>query len=103
MTRRGNMSTQFDAQRLARKVSFDPEYIQKFETTMFIEGPQTARRLSNFFTLLLLAAFIATYGLLANSTATVIGAMIVAPLMGPIMATTAAAVMGHRRRALQAL
>lgn len=97
------MSTQFDAQRLARKVSFDPEYIQKFETKLFIEGPQTARRLSNFFTLLLLAAFIATYGLLSDSSATVIGAMIIAPLMGPIMATTAAAVMGQGRRALRAL
>ncbi len=97
------MSTPFDAQQLARKVSFDPEYIQRFEAKLFIEGPQSARRLTNFFTLLLLATFIATYGLLSSSTATVIGAMIIAPLMGPIMATTAAAVMGHSRRALRSL
>ena len=38
-------------------------------------------------------------GLLGNSTATVIGAMIVAPLMTPIMATAAALVMGRLDRA----
>ena len=70
---------------------------------MFIEGPQTARRLTNFFVLLLLATVIATYGVLSDSTATVIGAMIVAPLMGPIMATAAAVVMGSSRRALRSL
>ncbi|MFO7633574.1 MAG: DUF389 domain-containing protein [Caldilinea sp.] len=70
---------------------------------MFIEGPQSARRLTNFFVLLLLATVIATYGLIADSTASVIGAMIVAPLMGPIMATTAAVVMGSAQRALRSL
>ncbi|MFZ2359297.1 MAG: hypothetical protein WA040_08120, partial [Anaerolineae bacterium] len=59
---------------------------------MFIEGPKSARRLTNFFVLLLLATVIATFGVLSDSTATVIGAMIVAPLMGPIMATAAATV-----------
>jgi uncharacterized hydrophobic protein (TIGR00271 family) len=57
----------------------------------------------NFFALLLFATIIATYGVLSASTATVIGAMIVAPLMGPIMATTAAVVMGSSQRALRAL
>lgn len=82
---------------------FDLEYLQTFEAKMFIEGPQTARRLTNFFVLLLLATVIATFGVLSNSTATVIGAMIVAPLMGPIMATAAAVVMGSLPRALHAL
>lgn len=40
---------------------------------------------SSYFTLLVLSTLIAAYGLVANSTATVIGAMIVAPLMGPIL------------------
>jgi uncharacterized hydrophobic protein (TIGR00271 family) len=73
-----------------------------FEDKLFIEGTQTARRLTNFFVLLLLATVIATYGVLSDSTATVIGAMIVAPLMSPIMATTAAVVMGSSLRALRA-
>ncbi|MFV9505538.1 MAG: DUF389 domain-containing protein [Oscillochloridaceae bacterium umkhey_bin13] len=81
---------------------FDPAYLSTFENKLFIEGPTTARRLFNFFVLLLLATLIATYGLLSSSTATVIGAMIVAPLMGPIMATTAAVVMGSLPRALAA-
>ena len=39
----------------------------------------------NFFILLALATAIATLGLLSNSAATIIGAMIIAPLMIPIM------------------
>ena len=85
------------------RFGFDPSYLPEFEDKLFIEGPQTARRLTNFFALLLFATIIATYGVLSNSTATVIGAMIVAPLMGPIMATTAAVIMGSRRRALRAI
>jgi hypothetical protein len=38
--------------------------------------------------LLFLSTVIATYGILSDSTATVIGAMIIAPLMTPILATT---------------
>jgi uncharacterized hydrophobic protein (TIGR00271 family) len=82
-----------------RRIGFDPGYLQEFEAKVFIEGAQTGRRLTNFFVLLLLATVIATYGVLSNSTATVIGAMIVAPLMGPIMATAAAVVMGSSQRA----
>ena len=84
------------------RLGFDPDYLPAFEDKLFIEGPQTARRLTNFFALLLFATVIATYGVLSSSTATVIGAMIVAPLMGPIMATTAAVVMGSSQRALRA-
>ena len=87
---------------LFTKLGFDPAYLPAFEDKLFIEGPQTARRLTDFFTLLLLATVIATYGVLSNSIATVIGAMIVAPLMGPMMATTSAVVMGSLPRALRA-
>jgi uncharacterized hydrophobic protein (TIGR00271 family) len=83
------------------KLGFDPGYLPAFEDKLFIEGVQTPRRLTNFFALLLFATVIATYGVLSGSTATVIGAMIVAPLMNPIMATTAAVVMGSSQRALR--
>lgn len=56
-----------------------------------------------FGVLLVLSVVIATGGVLTDSTATVIGAMIVAPLMTPIMATTLAIVAGdvvHIGRAL---
>jgi len=97
------MQSTSDLRTLAHKVGFDPAYLEAFEAKMFIQGPHTARRLTNFFVLLLLATVIATFGVLTDSTATVIGAMIVAPLMGPIMATAAAIVMGSAQRALRAL
>jgi uncharacterized hydrophobic protein (TIGR00271 family) len=96
------MSTSIDPA-VYTKLGFDPTYLSTFEDKTFIEGPQTARRVTNFFTLLLLATVIATYGVLSNSTATVIGAMIVAPLMGPIIALTSAVVMGSLPRTLRAL
>jgi uncharacterized hydrophobic protein (TIGR00271 family) len=86
---------------LVTRLGFDPDYLPAFEDKLFIESRQTARRLTNFFALLIFATVIATYGVLSGSTATVIGAMIVAPLMGPIMATTAAVVMGSTPRALR--
>ncbi|WP_420333769.1 DUF389 domain-containing protein [Roseibium sp.] len=48
---------------------------------------RTSRATVPFFLMLSLSAVLATLGLIANSTATVIGAMIVAPLMSPIMST----------------
>lgn len=51
----------------------------------------------SFFALMTLATLIAAYGLLANSTAVVIGAMLVAPLMGPIFGITLALIIGDRR------
>ena len=97
------MQSNRDIHAFAGKVGFDPGYLPAFEQKLFIAGPLTARRLTNFFVLLLLATVIATFGVISESTATVIGAMIVAPLMGPIMATAAAVVMGASRRALNAL
>jgi uncharacterized hydrophobic protein (TIGR00271 family) len=49
------------------------------------EPPDLKRKLIRFWILLVLATAIATYGLIGDSVATVIGAMIVAPLMLPIM------------------
>ncbi|MBE9051429.1 TIGR00341 family protein [Nostocales cyanobacterium LEGE 11386] len=51
----------------------------------------------NFYILLFLSGIISTVGLLANSAATIIGAMIVAPLMGPIIAIAYSMVMGNQR------
>lgn len=51
----------------------------------------------SFYILLALSAIISTLGLLANSAATIIGAMIIAPLMGPILGFAYGMVMGNRR------
>lgn len=53
--------------------------------------------------LLVLSTVIATAGLISDSAAVVIGAMLVAPLMTPVMAAAGAVVMGWPRRFYQAL
>lgn len=50
-----------------------------------------------YYILTVLSTLIAAYGLLSNSTATVIGAMIVAPLMGPILGVALALVTADSR------
>jgi len=87
----------------SKKIGFDPDYLPEFLNKVFIEGANIRRRVTNFYVMLLLATVIATYGVLSDSTATVIGAMIVAPLMGPIMATTVAVVMGQAGRIWRSL
>ncbi len=77
--------------------------LPRVEAKLFFEGASYRRSLERFGILLTLSTIIATYAVLVDSTATVIGAMIIAPLMTPIMATAAALVMGHPRRATQSL
>ncbi len=67
--------------------------VARMRDELFFEGPQRARRLSRYWLLLLLAAVIATAGVVSDSTATVIGAMIVAPLMTPILGVVLAVVL----------
>ena len=70
---------------------------------VFFEGPETGRRLSRFWMLMLLSSVIAGAGIVSDSTATVIGAMIVAPLMVPIQGTMLSAVLGDRRNLLRSV
>jgi len=63
---------------------------------LFFEGPERNRRLSRYWLLLPLSAVIAAARLVGDSTATVIGAMIVAPLMTPILGIVLAVVLGRR-------
>lgn len=51
----------------------------------------------NYYVLLFLSGVISAAGLLSNSAATIIGAMIIAPLIGPIIGIAFAMVMGNRR------
>jgi len=66
---------------------------------LFYEGHDAERRLSRFFILMGFATAIAAFGIAADSTAVVIGAMLVAPLMSPLMATSVSLIMGWPRRA----
>ena len=58
---------------------------------------RSAESSSNYYLLLFFSGAIATFGLLSGSSATVIGAMIVAPLMGPITAIAFALIMANRK------
>jgi uncharacterized hydrophobic protein (TIGR00271 family) len=80
------------------KNRFDPGYLPEMENNLFFEGERRVRSLTNYIVLLTLATIIATYGVISGSTATVIGAMIIAPLMTPIMASTLAIVIGSASR-----
>ena len=51
----------------------------------------------SFHFMLMLSAIISTLGLLANSVAIIIGAMIIAPLMGPIIGMAYSVAMGNRK------
>ena len=84
---------------IARDSTFTPENVSRLENKLFFDGVKRRRQLEQFAVLLFLAAIIATMGVLGDSTATVIGAMIISPLMTPIMATAAALVMGQMSRA----
>lgn len=88
---------------IVRENRFRPEDVPRFESKLFYEGDRHRPYVERFSALLFFATVIATAGVLADSTATVIGAMIVAPLMTPIMATSAALVMGNMQRALRSL
>jgi uncharacterized hydrophobic protein (TIGR00271 family) len=77
---------------------FGPDDLPAFKDRLFFEGARRRVHLEQFAILLLLSTAISTYGVIGDSVATVIGAMIIAPLMRPIMATTAGLVMGDMRR-----
>lgn len=69
--------------------------------SLFHEGPEFRYFAWRFSSLMWMSVTIAVLGLLADSTAVVIGAMLVAPLMSPIMGFAAALVMGWPMKALR--
>ena len=84
-----------------RENQFTPEEIPKFEHKLFFEGARQRSYLERFSVLMFLATVIATMGVIAGSSATVIGAMIIAPLMTPIIASVAALLQGRTDRAFR--
>ncbi len=93
------MSALSTLQGILKDNQFTPENLPDLESQLFFEGDRRRPYLVRFTVLLFLSTIIATYGVLSDSTATVIGAMIIAPLMTPILATTAALIMGQTKRA----
>ncbi len=65
---------------------------------ILIEGTDTTRRLIRFVVLMSFASVIASMGVITDSTAVVIGAMLIAPLMTPLMGMAISLVMGWPNR-----
>jgi uncharacterized hydrophobic protein (TIGR00271 family) len=82
-------------------VANDLTGVARMRDQLFFDGPELSRKLSRFWLLLLLSAVIASAGVVADSTATVIGAMIVAPLMVPILGCVVAVVLADRDNLLR--
>jgi uncharacterized hydrophobic protein (TIGR00271 family) len=74
----------------------DENELKRIRDTLLFEGLDLNKKLVRFFCLLILAASIATLGLLGDSLEVVIGAMIVAPLMLPIMGLAFSVSIGDR-------
>jgi len=70
---------------------------------MYFEQPDRTNKLVAWWVMLLLSVAIATFGILQDSTAVVIGAMLIAPLMTPIIGAAGAAVNGWPLRVTKSL
>jgi hypothetical protein len=70
--------------------------LAEMRDSVIFEGPTVTHKLSRFWIPLVLSSIIASAGVVADSTATVIGAMIVAPLMIPIQGVMLSVVIGDR-------
>ncbi|MDZ8173176.1 DUF389 domain-containing protein [Microbacterium xanthum] len=68
--------------------------------TLYFERPGRRNKLGTWWVMLILSVAIASFAVIADSTAVVIGAMLVAPLMTPILGLAGAMVNGWARRAL---
>jgi len=80
-------------------LSVQPSDVERMANqTLLSYGRDSSAKYSRFWILLALAGVIATAGVASDSTATVIGAMIVAPLMTPILGTAFALVLADRHR-----
>lgn len=73
-----------------KKIPFD----QRREITQEITDSSSPG--FDFFLMVFLSVFIATFGLILNSPAVIIGAMLVAPLMSPIIGIGLASIIGRR-------
>ncbi len=81
----------------------DDAEVARVRDVVVFEEPDLQTKLVRFWILLTLAAAISTFGLLSDSVAAVIGAMIVAPLMLPIMGLAFGISLGDRKAVINSL
>ncbi len=87
--------------RQERRVPMEAADRRSIIVALYQEGHASRGFLRRFATLMVISVVIAVFGLVANSTAVVIGAMLVAPLLTPVLGLSAAVVMGWPKRVLR--
>jgi len=80
---------------------YEPEERRVLVDRLFLLGHRPESRLTRFVVLTAMAGAIAALGIARDSVAIVIGAMIIAPIMTPIMGVAAGLIMGWPRRAVR--
>ena len=80
----------------ARPLAVDDR--QRLYTELMYEGVNTRTKVIRFVVLMVFASVIASLGVVADSTAVVVGAMLIAPLMTPLMGMALSLVMGWPNR-----
>ena len=76
------------------------EHLDYIVDQVYFAGAERRERLVRFAVLIVLSTMIATFGLLSDSVAVVIGAMLVAPLMTPILGMAVSIVLTEAKRLL---
>jgi len=98
IARRYGGPTEFWTRKLARSLfGLFPRLSVEEQLELREAMSEAARPGANFFVLIVLSSVIATLGLLLSSAAVVIGAMLVAPLMSPILGFSLGIVLGDIR------
>lgn len=80
-----------------------PDDVSWLESKLMFDRMPTWDRYLRFFVLAVLSTVIAAYGVTRDSAATVIGAMIVAPFMTPLMAVSLSTVTGDARNMIRSV
>lgn len=83
------------------RVGVRPEVRGRAESAVYFAGAHRYAFLRRFFILLSLSVLMASFGLYTNSAPVVVAAMMIAPLMTPIMGLTLALVTGHPARQIE--
>ncbi|MDI3337188.1 DUF389 domain-containing protein [Defluviimonas aestuarii] len=88
-------------QRLAQSLNGRSSGKAKDSDLLFSQIEESSVPSLNFYFMLAMATAIASFGLLSNSAPAIIGAMIVAPLMSPIIGFSFGSIMGKDRLTIQ--
>ncbi|NLE51912.1 MAG: DUF389 domain-containing protein [Chloroflexi bacterium] len=88
-----------DVERIGRRLlaQFSPRLTPAERTEVQRHASELSVRGINFYVLMFLSSLLASLGLLQNSVAVIIGAMLVAPLMSPLMAFSVGLLQGRLR------